>query len=77
MKLLTILMLATSLEAADIDAKRLAIITERMQGFVSKGDISGAVTLVEHKGKVAHLSAAGFSDMTLLRRGDRLEAQFS
>ena len=63
MKLLALILFAACLSAAEIDAKRLALITERMQGFVSKGEISGAVTLVEHKGKVVHLSAVGMSNL--------------
>ena len=56
-------LLLASVSAADIDSKRLALISERMQSFVDKSEIAGAVTLVEHKGKVAHLSAVGFSDL--------------
>ncbi len=34
-----------------------------MQEFVDSGDISGAVTLVSHKGKIMHLGAVGMADI--------------
>ena len=39
-----------------------------MQRFVDQGQISGAVTLVGHKGKIAHLSAVGVSDIDSERK---------
>ena len=40
-----------------------AEVTAAMQKFVDAHEISGAVTLIAHKGKVVHLSAVGLSDI--------------
>ena len=50
--------------AASIDEARLALIPQRMNEFVARGQIAGAVTLVEHQGKIVHLAATGFADTT-------------
>ena len=34
-----------------------------MNAFVTSGSIAGAVTLVEHQGKIVHLAATGYSDI--------------
>ena len=49
--------------AAEMDQARLSLITARMNEFVAKGQIPGAVTLVEHKGKIVHLAATGYADI--------------
>lgn len=41
----------------------IASIDEAMQRFVEQGQISGAVTLVGHNGKIVHLGAVGLSDI--------------
>lgn len=41
----------------------LAAIDAAMQKFVDEGKISGAVTLVGHKGSIAHLGSVGFSNI--------------
>ena len=41
----------------------IAEIDEAMQAFVDSGDISGAVTLVGHKGKVVHYGTVGLADI--------------
>lgn len=38
-------------------------IDSRMQKFIAAGEISGAVTLVRHRGKVVHLAAVGNADV--------------
>lgn len=50
--------------AAAPDRKGLDAIGPRMQAFVDAGTIAGAVTLVQHKGKLVHLAATGWRDMT-------------
>jgi CubicO group peptidase (beta-lactamase class C family) len=47
--------------AADSEAG-FGTIPERMQQFVDDGQISGAVTLVGHRGKIVHLAATGDAD---------------
>jgi CubicO group peptidase (beta-lactamase class C family) len=52
------------LSAATIRAEgEIASVTERMGRFVEAHQISGAVTLVGHKGRVVHLSAVGMADL--------------
>jgi CubicO group peptidase (beta-lactamase class C family) len=41
----------------------IAEINSVMQKFVDSGDISGAVTLVGHQGKIVHLGAIGLADI--------------
>jgi CubicO group peptidase (beta-lactamase class C family) len=48
---------------ASIDAARLKLIPKRMQSFVDSGAISGAITLVAHRGQVVELDAVGFADV--------------
>ncbi len=40
----------------------IAAIDAAMQKFVDQGDISGAVTLVGHNGKIVHLGAVGLAN---------------
>ncbi len=44
-------------------APTIAAIDNAMESFVENGTISGAVTLVGHQGKIAHLSAVGLADI--------------
>ena len=55
--------MASVATAASMDEARLALIPQRMNEFVAKGQIAGAVTLVEHQGKIVQLSATGFADV--------------
>lgn len=48
---------------AGMDTGRLARIAPRMQSFVDKGVVSGAVTLVQRHGEVVYLEAAGYQDL--------------
>src|SRR5438067_1677859 len=48
---------------AGMDAERLAKIPARMQAFVEKGTIAGAVMLIERHGVVASLDAVGYQDL--------------
>jgi CubicO group peptidase (beta-lactamase class C family) len=42
---------------------KIEAIDQAMQRFVDDGQISGAVTLVAHQGKIKHMGAVGFSDL--------------
>jgi CubicO group peptidase (beta-lactamase class C family) len=48
---------------AGMDAERLAKIPARMQAFVEKGAIAGAVMLIERHGVLASLDAIGYQDL--------------
>ncbi len=50
--------------ATELAPDSLASIPAAMQKFVDSGEISGAVTLVGHKGKIVHLEAVGKADLT-------------
>src|SRR5258708_6426953 len=52
----------------------LAKIGPRMREFVEAGQISGAVTLVAHRGKIVHVEAVGKADLAAHRpmTGDTL-----
>lgn len=47
----------------DLDAERLARITERMKSFVDRGRAAGIVTLLAQRGKIIQLSAIGVQDL--------------
>lgn len=49
-------------EKVGLDPLRLGRIAELIQGYVDRGEIAGAVTLVERRGRVAWLEARGFQD---------------
>lgn len=49
--------------AEGFDAQRLAAIKPRMQEFVDQRQMAGAVTMLVHRGKVAHLEAVGFANL--------------
>jgi len=69
---LFVALLASSLVAAGTTAKpeevglsavRLQRITDMVQRRIAAGDLTGAVTIVARRGKVAHLSAQGVMDL--------------
>lgn len=49
--------------AADLDPARLAKIPPAMQGFVDRGEIAGAVTLVGRRDRIASVEAVGYRDL--------------
>ena len=55
--------LTTKPEEVGLSSERLARITEMMQRRVAAGDVSGGVTLVSRKGRIAHLEAHGLMDI--------------
>lgn len=65
MKLILFLLTPALSWAAEpgIDATRLAQIAPRMKSFTDRGDVAGAVTLVQRNGKTVHLDAVGFQDI--------------
>src|SRR5262245_58532676 len=63
--LLALASLAAAARADDI--QRLAKIAPRMREFVEAMQISGAVTLVAHKGKIVHFEAVGEADIAAHR----------
>jgi len=48
---------------AELDPARLAAIRPRMQQFVDRGEIAGAVTLVGRRDRVVSLEAVGYRDL--------------
>jgi CubicO group peptidase (beta-lactamase class C family) len=48
---------------AGMDAERIARIAPRMQQFVDKGTLSGAVTLIMRHGEIAEFDAVGYQDI--------------
>ena len=50
-------------EEVGLSAERLAHITEMMKRHVAAGEITGGVTLVARKGRIAHLEAVGVMDL--------------
>src|SRR4029453_4634288 len=55
--------LTTKPEEVGLSSERLSRITEMMQRRIAAGDISGGVTLVARKGRIAHLEAHGLMDI--------------
>jgi CubicO group peptidase (beta-lactamase class C family) len=49
--------------AAGMDAARISALRERMREYVQQGYVSGVVTLLQRKGALAHIDAAGFQDI--------------
>ena len=47
---------------------RFAAVAPRMHEFVEKGEVAGAVTLIDTKDRIIHLSAVGKGDMTKDRK---------
>ena len=50
-------------EDVGLSSERLLRVNEMMQRHIAKGDISGGVTLVARKGRIAHLDAFGVMDL--------------
>ena len=50
-------------ETVGLSAERLNAITTLLQNYVHDGKISGAVTLISRRGKIAHFEAVGYSDL--------------
>lgn len=50
-------------EEVGLSTERLARISQMIQRRIAEGDMTGAVTIVARKGKVAHLSAQGVMDL--------------
>ncbi len=48
--------------AQGFSPERLARVTSVMQGYVDRGEVSGVVSLVQHKGEVVHGDVLGFQD---------------
>jgi CubicO group peptidase (beta-lactamase class C family) len=66
--LLAILLTAASLpsdrpEAVGLSSERLLRINQMMQGYIERGEITGGVTMVSRKGKIAHFEAVGQMDL--------------
>jgi CubicO group peptidase (beta-lactamase class C family) len=57
------LALAKDAERVGLDPERLPRIAAAMQGYIDRGEIAGAVTLVERRGRVAWLEAQGVKDL--------------
>ena len=55
--------LTTKPEEVGLSSERLSRITEMMQRRIAAGDVSGGVTLVARKGRIAHLEAHGLMDI--------------
>jgi CubicO group peptidase (beta-lactamase class C family) len=58
-----VLSCVASLVGADLDASRLARIRPRMQEFVDRGEIAGAVTVVGRHDRVASVEVVGCQDL--------------
>ena len=50
-------------EDVGLSSERLARITEMMKRHIAAGEITGGVTLVARHGRIAHLEAAGVTDI--------------
>jgi len=61
--LLSVTIAAAAFGEPRLDPTKLAEVPKRMQEFVDRGEIAGAVTLVSHHGRVAQLAAVGKSDL--------------
>src|SRR5436190_19825733 len=57
-----VLVIALHLQASTVPS-RFKSIPERMQKFVDDGTVSGAVTLVAHKGEIVSVEAVGLADI--------------
>ena len=51
-------------EEVGFSSEQLDKIETHFQGRVDRGEIAGIVTLVARKGKIAHLSAVGYQNVT-------------
>ena len=50
-------------EAVGLSSERLLRINQMIQGYVDRGEISGAITMVSRRGKIAHFEAQGLMDV--------------
>ena len=50
-------------EAVGLSSERLQRIGQMMQGYIERGEITGGVTMVSRRGKVAHFEAQGQMDL--------------
>jgi len=50
-------------EAVGLSSERLQRINQMIQGYVERGEITGAITMVSRRGKVAHFEAQGQMDL--------------
>ena len=50
-------------EDVGLSSDRLQRINDVVQGYIDRGQISGAVTMVSRKGRVAHFEAQGLMDL--------------
>src|SRR5262245_35591108 len=53
----------TAPEQVGVSAERLKHVTALLDGYIQKGEIAGAVSLVARKGKLVHLQAQGVADL--------------
>jgi len=65
----TFIFLAALLLSSDaLAGDKFAVVPQRLQPFVSNGEIAGAVALVANRERVLHLSAVGQSDLASGRK---------
>ena len=50
-------------EAVGLSSERLQRINQMIQRYMDGGEISGAITMVSRRGKVAHFEAQGLMDL--------------
>jgi len=58
-----LLLLASAGFSQTLNKAKLAAIAPRMKEFVDAGKAAGVVTLVAHKGEIAHFEATGYTDL--------------
>jgi hypothetical protein len=50
-------------EAVGLSSERLQRINQMMQGYIERGQITGGITMVSRRGKIAHFEAQGQMDL--------------
>jgi CubicO group peptidase (beta-lactamase class C family) len=50
-------------EALGLSSERLQRINQMMQGYIERGEITGGITMVSRRGKIAHFEAQGQMDL--------------
>src|SRR5262245_63751823 len=50
-------------EAVGLSSERLLRVNQMIQGYIDRHQISGAITMVSRRGKVAHFDAIGQMDL--------------
>src|SRR5688500_2346368 len=50
-------------EAVGLSSERLQRINQMMQGYIDRGQITGGITMVSRRGKIAHFEAQGTMDL--------------